>query len=156
MSVFDKIRNMIGVSEEEYYDEDNEQLEVNEEVSEEAPPRRAFRETAASFTGDRKNKYVNFSNTTQLQVVLVKPERFDDAPSIADSLNEKKTVVLNLESVNKETARRLIDFLSGAAYANRGTIKRVAKNTFIITPNNVDVMGELILDELETGSAYFG
>lgn len=156
MSVFDKIRTMMGVSEEEYYDEENEQTEVSEELSEEPSPRRTFRETTASFTGDKKNRYVNFSNNTQLQVVLVKPERFDDAPSIADNLNEKKTVVLNLESVNKETARRLIDFLSGAAYANRGTIKRVAKNTFIITPNNVDVMGELILDELETGSSYYG
>ena len=92
--------------------------------------------------------------TTQLQVVLVKPERFDDAATIADQLNEKRTVVLNLESTGKEVSRRLIDFLSGVAYANNGQIKRVATSTFIITPYNVDIMGDLI-DELENNGVFF-
>ena len=90
------------------------------------------------------NKVVNINATTQLQVVLVKPERFDDASSIADQLNAKHTVVLNLESASKEVSRRLIDFLSGVAYANNGQIKRVATSTFIITPYNVDIMLSLI------------
>ena len=90
----------------------------------------------------------------QLAVVLVKPERFDDASSVADHLNAKRTVVLNLEQTNKETARRLVDFLSGVAYANKGTIKRVANSTFIITPYNVDFMGDL-LDELENNGVFF-
>ena len=90
------------------------------------------------------NKVVNINTTTQLQVVLVKPERFEDASAIADQLNAKRTVVLNLESTGKEVSRRLIDFLSGVAYANDGQIKRVATSTFIITPYNVDIMGDLI------------
>lgn len=102
----------------------------------------------------RSNKVVNIHTTTQLQVVLVKPERFDDASSIADHLNSKRTVVLNLEATNKEVARRLIDFLSGVAYANNGQIKRVSTNTFIITPYNVGIMGDL-LDELESNGVYF-
>ena len=65
----------------------------------------------------RSNKVVNIRAATQLQVVLVKPEKFDDASAIADHLREKRTVVLNLESTNKEIARRLLDFLSGVAYA---------------------------------------
>ena len=72
--------------------------------------------------------------TTQLKVVLVKPERFEDASTIADHLNNKRTVVLNLESTNKEVSRRLVDFLSGVAYANNGQIKRVANSTFINHP----------------------
>ena len=100
------------------------------------------------------NKVVNINATTQLQVVLVKPERFDDASSIADQLNAKHTVVLNLESASKEVSRRLIDFLSGVAYANNGQIKRVATSTFIITPYNVDIMGDL-LDELENNGVFF-
>ena len=100
------------------------------------------------------NKVVNINATTQLQVVLVKPERFDDASSIADQLNAKHTVVLNLESASKEVSRRLIDFLSGVAYANNGHIKRVATSTFIITPYNVDIMGDL-LDELENNGVFF-
>ena len=61
----------------------------------------------------RSNKVVNIHTTTQLQVVLVKPERFENASEIADHLREKRTVVLNLESTNKDIARRLLDFLSG-------------------------------------------
>ena len=98
---------------------------------------------------------MNINATTQLQVVLVKPERFDDASSIADQLNAKHTVVLNLESASKEVSRRLIDFLSGVAYANNGQIKRVATSTFIITPYNVDIMGADLLDELENNGVYF-
>ena len=100
------------------------------------------------------NKVVNINATTQLQVVLVKPERFEDASTIADQLNAKRTVVLNLESTGKEVSRRLIDFLSGVAYANNGQIKRVATSTFIITPYNVDIMGDLI-DELENNGVFF-
>ena len=103
---------------------------------------------------ERENKVVNIHTTAQLQVVLAKPERFDDASSVADHLNERRTVVLNLESANRDVARRLVDFLSGVAYANGGQIKRVANSTFIITPYNVDVMGDLI-DELESSGVFF-
>ena len=102
----------------------------------------------------KKGKVVNINATTQLKVVLVKPERFEDASTIADHLNNKRTVVLNLESTNKEVSRRLVDFLSGVAYANNGQIKRVANSTFIITPYNVDIMGDL-LDELESNGAIY-
>ena len=108
----------------------------------------------AGTAKQHSNKVVNINATTQLQVVLVKPERFDDAAAIADQLNAKRTVVLNLESTNKEVSRRLIDFLSGVAYANNGQIKRVATSTFIITPYNVDIMGDL-LDELENNGVFF-
>ena len=92
----------------------------------------------------KKNKVVNIHATTQLE----------DASTIADHLNNKRTVVLNLESTNKEVSRRLVDFLSGVAYANNGQIKRVANSTFIITPYNVDIMGDL-LDELENNGAFY-
>ena len=102
----------------------------------------------------RNNKVVNIHTTTQLQVVLVKPERFENASEIADHLREKRTVVLNLEQTNKDIARRLLDFLSGVAYANEGKIKKVAISTYIITPYNVDILGDLI-DELENNGLYF-
>ena len=102
----------------------------------------------------RSNKVVNIHTTTQLQVVLVKPERFENASEIADHLREKRTVVLNLEPTNKDIARRLLDFLSGVAYANEGKIKKVAISTYIITPYNVDILGDLI-DELENNGLYF-
>ena len=115
------------------------------------------RETARERDRDydrRNNKVVNIHTTTQLQVVLVKPERFENASEIADHLREKRTVVLNLEQTDKNIARRLIDFLSGVAYANEGTIKKVALSTYIITPYNVEILGDLI-DELENNGLYF-
>ena len=105
-------------------------------------------------TPRKNNKVVNIHATAQLQVVLVKPERFDDASAVADHLNAKRTVVLNLESSNKDVARRILDFLSGVAYANNGQIKKVANCTYIITPYNVGFMGDL-LDELENNGLYF-
>ena len=102
----------------------------------------------------KSNKVVNIHATTQLQVVLVKPERFENAAEVADHLREKCTVVLNLEQTDKDIARRLIDFLSGVAYAQEGKIKKVAISTYIITPYNVDILGDLI-DELENNGLYF-
>ena len=119
----------------------------------------AFSDRDRGFSGsrvredERRNKVVNIHATTQLKVVLVKPERFENASEIADHLKEKRTVVINLESTNKDVARRLIDFLSGVAYANEGKIKKVAMNTYIITPYHVDIMGDLI-DELESNGLY--
>ena len=109
---------------------------------------------ARSAELERRNKVVNIHTTTQLQVVLVKPERFENASEIADHLRDKRTVVLNLEQTDKNIARRLIDFLSGVAYANEGTIKKVALSTYIITPYNVEILGDLI-DELENNGLYF-
>ena len=86
-------------------------------------------------------------------MVLVKPEKFDNAAEIADHLRERRTVVLNLEETNKDVARRLVDFLSGVTYALDGKIKKVAASTFIITPYNVDILGDLI-DELENNGLY--
>ena len=96
---------------------------------------------------------VNIHATTQLQVVLVKPDRYENASEIADHLRDKRTVVLNLEKTQKDVSRRLLDFLSGVAYAQEGKIKKVALQTYIVTPYNVDIMGDLI-DELENNGLY--
>ena len=148
-----------------YEDEDDEEFEDDYEPSP-RPVERRERERSVrsepSYTSPamdelearRSNKVVNIRAATQLQVVLVKPERFENASEIADHLREKRTVVLNLESTNKEIARRLLDFLSGVAYANEGKIKKVALSTYIITPYNVDILGDLI-DELENNGLYF-
>ena len=101
-----------------------------------------------------KAKTVNF-NLSQMQVILVKPDRFDDVTAIADHLNDKKTVVLNLESCEREISRRIIDFLSGAAYANHGNIRKVAVSTFIIVPTEVDISGETMLEDFDEGRMYF-
>lgn len=100
-------------------------------------------------TGDERSR-LNISVTAQLQVILVKPEKFADTKEIANHLNNKKTVVLNLEATTPDVTRRIIDFLGGVAYANGGSIKPVANNTFIITPYNVGFQGDELSAELES------
>ncbi len=101
----------------------------------------------------RSDRVVNINTTAQLSVVLVKPEKFENAAEVADHLRDRRTVVLNLEETNKDTARRLVDFLSGVTYALDGKIKKVAASTYIITPFNVEISGDLI-DELENNGLY--
>ena len=120
---------------------------------EELTPKKRY-EDSRRASERRGSKVVNINTTTQLQVVLVKPDLFENAPEVADHLKERRTVVVNLESTNKETARRILDFLSGVTYAHDGQIKRVANSTYIVTPYNVDLKGDLI-DELESSGVYF-
>ena len=126
-----------------------------DEVLDDLNSRSSTSSTAASSTrrstGD--SKVVNIHTTTQMQVVLVKPDRFDNVSEIAEHLRSKHAVVLNLEATNKDIARRLVDFLSGCAYALDGKIKKIAISTYIITPYNVDIVGDLI-DELENSGLY--
>lgn len=129
-------------------------VQREEPIEEDAQQSTSSSYSAPSSAGSsRKGNVVNINATAQLAVVLVKPDRFENAAEIADHLKEKRTVVLNLEQTNKDVARRLVDFLSGVAYANEGKIKKVANSTFIITPYNVDILGDLI-DELESNGLY--
>ena len=153
MGMVDKIRRMMALSDDVDYEEEDivEEEETNyftpKKQKDEEPAQRSF-----FSRGSANSKTVSVGS--QIQVVLVKPSRFEDVTAIADHLNEHKTVVLNLEMANRETSRRLIDFLSGTAYAQKGSIKKVAHSTYIITPSNVDVLGDLILDDIDS-SMYF-
>ena len=152
MSLFEKIKTMMRDPEDDDFDE--EELDSSMDFMSKPESSSTTAAGAAIDPTKRSNKVVNIHATAQLQVVLVKPERFDDASAVADHLNGKRTVVLNLEGANKDVARRILDFLSGVAYANDGQIKKVANCTFIITPYNVGIMGDL-LDELENNGLYF-
>lgn len=157
MGFMDKIKNMMNVPEEDD-DFDFEEQENNLDYSEAKHSSEStdyFSDSSARKAAPKKSNVVKYNNSSsQLQVVLMKPDSFADATTIADHLNSKRTVVLNLESSNRETSRRLVDFLSGVAYANQGQLKRVANSTFIITPFNVDIMGDAIIDELENSGLY--
>ena len=144
---------------EEYYDEP-EQEEVSSGRSSYSESRRtssySFSDFAPRSETSGGNRVVNINAKAQLQVVLFKPISFgEDTRTIADELLKRHTVVLNLEKTEKEVSRRIVDFLSGVAYANNGKIKRIATNTFIITPYNVDLTGDDVLDELESNGLYF-
>ena len=153
MGFMDELKKIIHPYDDEDYDYEDDFEEPSRDSRSPFDDRKEDRRSEERRADDRHNKVVNIHATTQLKVVLVKPERFENASEIADHLKEKRTVVLNLESTNKDVARRLIDFLSGVAYACEGKIKKVAANTDIITPYSVDIMGDLI-DELENNGLY--
>ena len=157
MGLMDELKKIIHPYDDEDYDYEDDFEEPAKEsrsLFDDRKEERREERREDRRSEDRHNKVVNIHATTQLKVVLVKPERFENASEIADHLKEKRTVVLNLESTNKDVARRLIDFLSGVAYAGEGKIKKVAANTYIITPYHVELEGDLI-DELENNGLYF-
>lgn len=158
----DKFKRMWDAPDDEYeYDEYAYSNNSDDDISD-VYQRRSSRSSddyyddPAPARESRRNKVVNISATAKLQVAIFKPERFgEETRTIADELMKTHTVVLNLENTNKDMSRRIIDFLSGVAYANRGKIKKVATSTFIIIPNNVDLTGDDLLDELEHSGVYF-
>ena len=151
MGLVDSLKNIFTIPEDDDFED--------EAVENEERPQKQVREESYSNVKKAettpkiiKSKTINYSqNQSALQVVLVKPERFEEVTTIADHLNDGKTVVLNLEETPRDVQRRIVDFLSGVAYANGGNMRKVAKNTFIIVARGVDVMGELILEDFEYG-----
>lgn len=160
MGFMDELKKLTRPYSEE--DEDFDEFEEEEEMPAAAPAAPSRRSSAfsdgsprgAASAPARGSKVVNLNTNPQLQVMLVKPDRFDNVSEIADYLRDKRAVVLNLESTNKDVARRLVDFLSGCAYALDGKIKKVAISTYILTPYNVDIVGDL-MEELENNGVYF-
>ena len=142
MGIMDKIKGMVNPEDNEENEDYVDDYDYGVEDYPQSRPGAAPRSTVGSL-----------GQNTALELKVVRPERFDAVTSIADHLINNRTVVLNLEATNKETAARMIDFLSGVAYANRGKIQRVAHSTYLITPYNVGIMGDL-LDELENSGLF--
>jgi len=96
----------------------------------------------------KRGKIVNIHTTTQLKVVVVQPETFEDSKEIADHLKTKKPIVVNLENIDRDVAKRIIDFLSGAVYSLDGNIQKISTGIFLIVPYNMGIMGDF-KDELK-------
>ena len=175
MTLWDKIRSNVVAPDDEFYEEQGdsdipEQQPAGDTYAERRAKRAAaraaeeesapkaspiFRSASTSRSTSSEDKVVDIHTTAKLQVVLRTPKgEHEDAFIIADDLNKKRTVVLNLEKCEKSAATRLIDFLQGVTYANEGKLKMIANNIVIITPYNVDVMGDL-LDNLESSGLFF-
>lgn len=159
--IFDKMKDlMFGEYEDddEYYEDDyvaapapvREAAPVNyglRDASRDAEYASAPRKTAAKSNNNPQIYSVN-TNVT-MQVVIIKPEAYEDAQEICDQIKTKRPVVVNLEKVEYPVAQRIMDFLSGTCYALEGSIQRVANNIFIIAPENVDISGDF-KEELKT------
>lgn len=139
MGLFGKIKNavnpQIGDGYEDEYDYVDDVTTYNEQT-------------------EQQPQTTSYGNTQgALELKVVRPESYEAVTQIADHLLNHRTVVLNLEATNKETSRRILDFLSGVAYSIEGHLKRVANNTFVITPANVDVSGEQTKEQSKPAAA---
>lgn len=140
MGLMDRIKKVTGTETADYNYEDDYYNEFGpeEDLAEEDAQGVAGMNASLGMGGLGMSSGISLSGTA-LELKVVKPQHFESVPQIADHLLNKRTVVLNLENTNKETARRLIDFLSGVAYSIDGSIKKIASNAYVITPSNVDV-----------------
>lgn len=144
----------------EYVDDEYDEYDEYDDYEERTPERRDYVDYAprsASQTSSRRSSNAASSNSqvvsihtnVQMQVVIIKPECYEDAQEICDQVKSKKPVVVNLEKVEYPIAQRIMDFLSGTCYSLEGSIQRVANNIFIIAPENVDISGDF-KEELKT------
>lgn len=170
MGFIDKLKEMAKITDEDYLDgtddyqgyEDDYAQDDYAAAEETFAPRDPEPVREESYTrrhvnyqpADREagGRVVDIHAGNRSQVVFKKLDKFDDAGAVADVLNEKKIVILNLETCPNDVSRRVLDFLYGVAYANNGEIKRVAGRAYIITPYNVPVSGEM-LDDIENAGA---
>ncbi len=125
----------IEENENDIYGYDYNDIEENEEV-----------EQKGIF--NRRNKVVNMPQVQQVKMVISQPTTFEQSEEICNYLKEKKSVIVNLEYVNKDVARRIIDFISGAVHALDGHIQKVSNAIFLVAPINYEIANEMARDEI--------
>lgn len=138
-AIMNKVLDLFGVdtAEEEYDEEEVYEQEDEEEVIE----NRNF--------WNRRSKVVNMPQSEQIKMVISQPTTFEQSEAICDLLKEKKSVIVNLEYVNKDVARRIVDVISGAVHALDGHIQKVSNSIFLIAPYNYEITNELAREEIK-------
>ena len=149
---FGKVKNLIGIEE----IEEEEVVEVEEQESPKAPVQERTVIEPRSFVQQRKEQETKEMKedkdqratgavsrvTSQFKMIVIEPKSFDECPKLVDSLKARKPIIINLERVESDTARKIFDFLSGATYALAGNVQKVANNIFLFAPENVDVTAQ--------------
>ena len=135
-------------------EDDFEEVNFTEEEPAPEPSRPAKSSSSSSKKSSSGPKVVNFAATTQLKVVVLKMDAFDETcRQVVDNLNNNKPVIINIEDMERDQARRTIDFISGAAYARRGAFRKISDGILLLTPSNVDVT-PAVKSELESGRPF--
>lgn len=142
-AIMNKVWDFLGMenaAEEEELDDRAYDYNYEEEEEEENEDRRIF---------GRKNKVVNMPQTQQIKMVISQPTTFEQSEEICGYLKERKSVIVNLEYVNKDVARRIVDFISGATHALDGHIQKISNAIFLIAPTNYEISNEMAREELK-------
>jgi cell division inhibitor SepF len=140
MGVFDKFKDLVGI--EEYDEDDYLEEDVRPVVSQmerqRVEPRNV--EPRNNYSQRTRDKVLSMQKEVDaMKMVVTEPAGFEECPKLVDSLKARKPVIINLEKIDSDTARKIFDFLSGATYALNGTVQKVANNIFVFAPENIDI-----------------
>lgn len=139
-----KMWKILGVeNDDEEYEED---YDVNE-----APVEDRDYNTGSGFGFNKKNnnKVVGMPGVPQVRVIISQPNSFEQSEEICEHLKEKKSIIVNLEYVNKDVARRIIDFISGAVYSLDGNIQKISNSIFLVAPYNYEITNETSKEDIK-------
>lgn len=140
-AIMNKVWDLLGMDPAEEKDEENElDYDIDTEEEEAGEERKFF---------GRKNKVVAMPQVQQIKMVISQPTTFEQAENICDLLKEKKAVIVNLEYVNKDVARRIVDVISGAVKALDGNMEKVSNSIFVVAPCNYDIINEITKEKIE-------
>ena len=147
-AIMEKVWGMLGLPEREEEEEleelnyaKNIDIDEQEETEEEEEDRKIW--------GRKNNKIVNMPQTQQVKMVICQPTTFEQSESICNLLKEKKSIIVNLEYVNKDVARRIVDVVSGAVHALDGNLQKVSNSIFLVAPYNYDITNEMAREEIK-------
>ena len=142
-AIMNKVWDFLGLETqdgEDYEELENEGMEYEEEAEEGNEERKLF---------GRKNKVVNMPQAHQIKMVISQPTNFEQSEEICNYLKERKSVIVNLEYVNKDVARRIVDFISGAVHALDGHIQKISNSIFLIAPTNYEIESDMAREEIK-------
>ena len=143
-ALMNKVFDLFGMDQAEQEDyEDEDVYDYENEDEEEVEDKKIF--------GRRNNKVVNMpqSQSQAIKMVISQPTIFEQSDEICSFLKEKKSVIVNLEYVNKDVARRIVDFISGGVYALDGYIQKVSNSIFLVAPSNYEITNEMAREEMK-------
>lgn len=134
---FNKILYMLGIE-----DEDPAPLEDRE----------SYEPYMARPDIKTKGRVINIHQTSKNKMVIYKPTSFDEVKEISDEVKNRRAVIVNMEKLDKDNAKRVLDFMSGSIYALNGTVKKIGPGIFIFAPDNVDISGSALEESLQEKS----
>lgn len=150
MGMFDSMKKLIGI--EDVEEEGLTEAEIQaakEQISRESSKEASFASTRKSMENNAKpaepvktvplERRISVANTNAFKLVLIEPKSFDECPKLVDGLKSRRPIIINLEKIETETAKKIFDFLSGATYALNGSVQKIANNIFIFAPDSVDI-----------------
>ena len=151
--IFSKIKDWVTSPDDEYVDDEymeDEAGDLDEEMDDDDDITSGF----DSINASKNNKIVSLHTVSQMKVVILEPKRYEDVTTIADHLKQRRALVVNLDSVEKnEDKKAIFNFMNGAVYVLEGNIQKITKSIFLLAPSNVDI-DSTVKKELESKTAF--